>query len=329
MIRSQWTRKRQPVIQPIEETEWTVTSDRGAAGRTYCTEGTRRMSWLERLAVSVLVMAGAGLLAFWLIEILQMGNPIILTILCVAASVVFMEQLSRWFLATTSLRRSLMGYFLLTIGLLEVVGWTNALAIQFQGQNSNAMRFCLEPPGELKLIADHSAVTDSGVVVGLYRREVEAEKFEAFLATARTTLRSVTELAILRADARHDSNCHGWVFAEGRYIVRNEDVPIILSENGYSQTDTPGINDVVVYYDTDGSVLHTAIVRALYDGQLPLVEGKWGPTSVYLHMVDQQPYSSRYSYWRTSRCSHALAIRSGKPEQLEYAASEIATQNPL
>ncbi len=287
------------------------------------------MSWLERMTVSILVMAGAGLLAFWLIEVLQMGNPIILTILCVAASVIFMEQVSRWFLVTTHMRRSLMGYFLLTIGLLEVVGWTNALAIQFQGQISNAMRFCLEPPGELKLLTDHCAITDSGIVVGLYRREVESDKFEAFLETARQTLRSVTELAILRSDGRHQSNCHGWVFAEGKFIVRNEDVPIILSENGYSQTDEPRINDVVVYYDTDGNVLHTAIVRAMYDGEHPLVEGKWGPTAVYLHLVDQQPYSSRYSYWRTTRSSHALAIRSGKPEQLEYAASETATQNSL
>ncbi len=42
----------------------------------------------------------------------------------------------------------------------------------------------------------------------------------------------VAEKAMLRQHPFFHSNCHGWVFAGGKHIVRGESVDKILEDNG-------------------------------------------------------------------------------------------------
>jgi hypothetical protein len=110
---------------------------------------------------------------------------------------------------------------------------------------------------------------------------------------------------IRRGGASDQSNCHGWVFADGKFNVSNDDVEIILKENGYQQISEPHLGDLAVYR-SGGTILHTAIVRYVTTGQPVLVEGKWGNLGVFLHAVDKSVYGTDYAFYRSQRNGHVL-----------------------
>jgi hypothetical protein len=111
---------------------------------------------------------------------------------------------------------------------------------------------------------------------------------------------------IHRESANTQSNCHGWVFTHGKFIVPGSEVDAILHDNGYYPVQHAEPNDVVVYRAQDGSVLHTAIVRAKLDDGTLLVEGKWGFLGVYLHDVRTSCYGDNFTFHRTDRSTHYL-----------------------
>lgn len=108
------------------------------------------------------------------------------------------------------------------------------------------------------------------------------------------------------------TNCHGWVFTGGKYILGPDDVELILKENGYELVQTPRPGDVVVYRSAS-EVTHTAIVRYTAPGQPVLVAGKWGVLGVYLHPVEKSCYGTEFAYYRTARRGHVVAGANGSP----------------
>ncbi|HJZ59763.1 MAG TPA: CHAP domain-containing protein [Gemmataceae bacterium] len=119
-----------------------------------------------------------------------------------------------------------------------------------------------------------------------------------------------------RADDR--SNCHGWVFTGGRYWVTGNQVDLVLRENGYRPVAPPHPGDLIVYRNAD-EIAHSAIVRYVTDGLPVMVEGKWGCTGVYLHLVDQSCYGADYTYYRSRRHGHLLAGIDGPSPPAETA----------
>lgn len=108
------------------------------------------------------------------------------------------------------------------------------------------------------------------------------------------------------ADPDPGYSCHGWTFAEGLCHIPSDEVPKILRDNGYRLTEEPRVGDVIVYLDPQNRILHSGVVR-FRDGQgLLLVESKWDLLGRYLHRPEQQPYSSRYAFYRSDRPHHAL-----------------------
>ncbi len=110
------------------------------------------------------------------------------------------------------------------------------------------------------------------------------------------------------ADTRSD--CHGWVFAGGRYHLVGGEVDKILEDNGYTEVSQPQANDVIVYRGRSGEVRHSGVVRAV-NGDLILVESKWGATGQYLHAPAAQVYSDRWTFYRSPRRGHELPIVAG------------------
>src|SRR5262249_33273989 len=104
-----------------------------------------------------------------------------------------------------------------------------------------------------------------------------------------------------------NSNCHGWVFAAGRYWVPGNAVEAILRDNGYAEVTAPRPGDLAVYRGSDGGVSHTAGVRDVSDGMPVLVEGKWGALGVFLHPADKSPYGTDVRFYRSPRHGHTLA----------------------
>jgi len=107
------------------------------------------------------------------------------------------------------------------------------------------------------------------------------------------------------------ANCHGWVFTEGRFLVRGRYVDMILHDNGYHAVADPQLGDLIIYRDEHGEPIHTGTVKAVGDAGFVLIESKWGALDTYLHLPQDQLYSQGYSYFRSSRAGHALMMLAG------------------
>jgi hypothetical protein len=155
--------------------------------------------------------------------------------------------------------------------------------------------------------ADVSAVTDSGTPLAL---TVIADPLSAAdSASLEENASSVAAYAphlIRRGPASDDSNCHGWVFAGGRFHIGGRQVPTILADNGDEKVSHPAPGDVCVYAGDDGGVTHTAVVRATLDDGTVLVEGKWGRMGVYLHAAAESCYGKDFRFYHTTRGGHLL-----------------------
>jgi hypothetical protein len=112
---------------------------------------------------------------------------------------------------------------------------------------------------------------------------------------------------ICREPADDGTNCHGWVFTGGRYIVTGEMAERILAENRYEPVTRPRPDDLVAYWSDTKQLLHTGIVRYVTAGMPVLVEGKWGSLGVFLHPVDKSCYGENYTFFRSPRDGHLLA----------------------
>ncbi len=167
-----------------------------------------------------------------------------------------------------------------------------------------------EPAGEVNegslSPADVQAVTDRGRVIGLFQWQASGDSTEL----TRQSIESGNYAAMLirRPDLATDTNCHGWVFAGGRYVVRGETVEMILLDNGYVPTDAPQAGDLVIHRGQTDVIGHTGLVRLVLEDGAVIEESKWGVLAGrYLHPSDSHPYGPPI-YYRSPRQGHLLTI---------------------
>jgi hypothetical protein len=149
------------------------------------------------------------------------------------------------------------------------------------------------------------AATDSGTVVVLKEpvaREVDLAAAEEKVLRAQ----NYGEHVIRKGGPSDATNCHGWVFTGGQFILGPDEVELILKENGYEEVPLPQAGDVVIYR-ANGGITHTALVRYVTEGQPVLVESKWGNLGVFLHPADKSCYGADYTFHRSGRSGHVLA----------------------
>ncbi len=113
------------------------------------------------------------------------------------------------------------------------------------------------------------------------------------------------EQLIRHGTAGDETNCHGWVFTGGRFLLSPTDVETILKENGYHEVHDPLPGDLVIYRQ-GGSIAHSAVVRYVAEGQPVLIEGKWGAMGLFLHAADKSIYGTEYTFHRSARPGHLL-----------------------
>jgi hypothetical protein len=174
-------------------------------------------------------------------------------------------------------------------------------------ENMRALDIAGGPLSHVPVGNQVEARTDKGVVV-LVGLPAEARGTgETDSIEANYLKRSSHAPNLLRREPAYDhSNCHGWVFTGGRYLVPGKTVEIILADNGYRPVAVPQPGDLAVYRDSNG-ISHTAVVRYVTDGMPVLVEGKWGRLGVFLHAVDKSCYGTDYAFYRSARPGHLLA----------------------
>ena len=164
-------------------------------------------------------------------------------------------------------------------------------------------------PGVLERDRQYDATTDVGNDIPLYRLETGDHEFDEYASSAEVKLSSFHHLGIRRQDADKMANCHGWVFTEGRFLLKGMDVDRILCDNHYFIVKDPKPGDIVIYRNEDGGILHTALVQGiLRDGNV-IAESKWGIDQRFLHLPANQPYSQFYEYYRTNRPNHLINVR--------------------
>jgi hypothetical protein len=166
------------------------------------------------------------------------------------------------------------------------------------------------------------AVTDHGQVLDLLRTEDSPPKERLSSIFGERFRDRVIEVAA--PDNR--CNCHGWVFAAGRFAVKGDDVDQILLDNDYYFIERPTAGDLVIYRNDRGHVLHSGVVR-LAESDLVMVESKWGGHGRYLHQPLDQPYSQNVEFYHSARRGHVMAMEDDADSKL--ASKGVAPEKAL
>lgn len=171
--------------------------------------------------------------------------------------------------------------------------------------------------------------TDQGTQIVL--KEPLATREATDLCSAESRVLQLTHLndhVMRRSSADDRSNCHGWVFTGGRFLLGGDSIEIILKENGYQENAEPHAGDLVVYRN-NGAISHTGIVRYVSEGQPILVESKWGELGVFLHQPDKSPYGSEFVFYRSPRRGHLLTGIGGQTAKPGDSNEPVPTIAPV
>ena len=159
----------------------------------------------------------------------------------------------------------------------------------------------LPQPVEQIHVDDAVVVTDQGRIFSVFRYDAKDDKFDEQWS-------EIIDRIVRVAAPDLQANCHGWVFANGRYALSPSAVAALLKDNGYSAVDAPSPGDVVVYRDPAGEIVHSGRVRRVHDDDEVWIESKWGPGGRYLHRPEDQIYSNSFTYYRATRRDHEVQI---------------------
>jgi hypothetical protein len=205
-------------------------------------------------------------------------------------------------LCVTLLARSrVQASLLLAVCPLLLVGWIYRVE-QVTTPPEAALR--MPQPPALKIIAE--ALTDTGRVVPLYAL-AEPALGETSPATTENSVTRSKDMKLIRTEGPNtDTDCHGWIFADGHGWIVGKDVARILHDNGYRLVEVPRAGDLVVYRDGDGVIAHTALVRVAAPDGLILLESKWGALGRFIHRPEDQCFGSDWAYYRSTRAGHLL-----------------------
>lgn len=206
------------------------------------------------------------------------------------------------------------GGLLLTSGLIVAVGWPQLLDRQTQAEGLDPSAFLEADLPEQRELPFVQAFTDLGRPIRLQGPAELADALkETLLSREQAILRERGKSVVQLAPPSFHYNCHGWTFGAASCTIRGSDVPLILQDNGYRPVSTPRVGDLVVYWDSAGQVVHTAVVFGVSDEGVPIVQSKWGYLGRYLHPASEQPYGMTYQFYRSRRDGHQLRGLSGKP----------------
>lgn len=164
-------------------------------------------------------------------------------------------------------------------------------------------------PGIVELDFGAVALTDEGTDIPLYHVAVEESVFGSYASNSEDKYADFGNALIRRKGADMMANCHGWVFTAGRFLLKGNDVDRILCDNRYYVVSAPKPNDIVIYRNGLGAILHTALVQGVLTDGTVITESKWGVDQRFLHLPTDQPYSQLFEYYRTARPTHLIQLQ--------------------
>jgi hypothetical protein len=166
----------------------------------------------------------------------------------------------------------------------------------------------VNPPLAAQVIR-HLARTDLGRPVSLIEygpdEARESARLDYLVHWSRSTVQGEQVIPVAPPDGR--SNCHGWVFTGGQYLVPGSAIETILADNEYRQVKQPRAGDLAIYRTADGNVAHSGVVYAVTSDCVVLVESKWDFGARYVHPADVHDYSgSQCAFYHSPREGHRL-----------------------
>lgn len=254
--------------------------------------------WLGAAVLAALL--GGSLIAFQFLQ-----APISGSVLALLALVWTVGWLLRSRRATESIIRRLGNPSFQTVCLfLAAISVSAAWHRLIASQGVPEINAAEERQGPMKRDQVGEARTDQGTRIALYRREyLEATAVTPQHSDRREHMEAFQ--SIQTGEGGLMCNCHGWIFTQGHYWVDCESIPTILHDNGYQVVSEPQPGDLIVYRDND-KASHTGVVQAVTSEKLVLIESKWGSGARFVHAAQDQPYSMRWDYYRSSRKGHLL-----------------------
>jgi hypothetical protein len=165
--------------------------------------------------------------------------------------------------------------------------------------------------------------TDRGTPV-VVREPIQPRELRELREAEEKTLRTGNHhgQVLRKAEPTDVSNCHGYVFTGGKYLLSPDEVEVILRENDYREITNPRPGDLVVYRDAGRAVTHTAVVEYASRGKPVMVESKWGVMGVFQHHVDKSCYGTGFAYYRSARQGHLLVGLGGESQPEPEIANE-------
>jgi len=190
-----------------------------------------------------------------------------------------------------------------------------------QSGTCDTWRLASAAPGGRLPSEEHVLITNKGNCLPLYKWSAEAREFMRF--ATRSEQQYMRDFPSIRRESASDqTNCHGWVFTQGRHLVFGTEVEQILCDNGYYVVEQPTTNDVIIYRNSRGMIVHSGIVQAVLADGTVMIESKWGISARYLHLPAVQPYGDTYHYYRTASATHEVCVMPLKD------ADSVATMGP-
>jgi hypothetical protein len=271
-----------------------------------------RGGWVEGLSIALLV----GVASFIAIDLMQesrfatSGELLIFTdFLCLLfffTIVTYAFHCSAFSGVPSILRRNTHSWMMIVISLV-MTGWFSH-RIEIRSRDYSLIGLELLLPGAVEVDSKSFAMTDQGTIVALYKVNVTDSRFEEYIKESRKKFKDFDHVGIRRDHADRMTNCHGWVFTGGKFLLKGQDVDRILCDNSYFMVKSPQPDDLIIYRDKNGQIQHTALVQAvLHDGTV-ISESKWGIDQRFIHRPEDQPYSPNFEYFRTLRPNHLIEI---------------------
>jgi hypothetical protein len=198
--------------------------------------------------------------------------------------------------------------WLLLVSLVAMASWSS-----YRFQCAVAPEMNLPPLSVRPLLMQREThyvgVSDKGREIPLYRSAAKPLPSSQTYRPASDPQGRVDNTVIVRGEPDSSSNCHGWVFTGGEFLLDIQGIKTILEDNGYRPCTSPQPGDVIIYYLSGDVVAHAGLVSGvLHDGTV-LIESKWGIEGRYLHRPEDQPYSETFAYYRSSRDGNEITIR--------------------
>ncbi len=268
-----------------------------------------------RAAARCTVAAGCGLALLGGLAFLLSGTLDLTLSLAALAGIAFLAAIIR----QEAIRR--FATFLLTPAVL----WGMVLAACLAGAAYVPLAarpaledFPVEPAIDYHLLEGMVAVTDQGRQLRLCAYNESPSLLEQEHSII--GLAQYQHQLIRLGEPRTDCNCHGWVYAGGKYAIRSRDIDPLLVDNGYTVVSQPRAGDLAIYRTRDNEIAHTALVRMVTEDGSTFVESKWGPLGVYLHPVAAQPYGDHYAFYRSQRDGHLVQVLPSESVPAENSA---------